>query len=391
MKNTHPKQIVTILSLIYLFILASCANIPLKTIPPPLPTTKLRVYVQPITGPFPYSTGTWGMSHKEYVEKNMRGVESFLKKIGIYEVVPGNEVEEVLGGQELKYWEMERNGWRLARDIGKALYAEYAFIVERSLDSNKISGTNLYITIIMINIDTGKRFEARAIMWPSDAENSERRTAIITELYRNVFSSIKQDMLETAVRKSERVKMTPSEPKMITAAPDPKALTQAPTPEIKSKMPEILKPVGQAPLISSGKNVAGMERLVIYDLEAPENYKTVALILTEVLREEIFRLNRFTLVTRETLKQILNEMTLQQTGLIDEKQAVKAGKGLAANQIITGKLGMLGKTYILQAKRIDVETFATLGFASTKFVQGQEEDVLSRLPDLAKSLAGLQQ
>jgi len=83
-------------------------------------------------------------------------------------------------------------------------------------------------------------------------------------------------------------------------------------------------------------------------------------------------------------------MTLQQTGLIDEKQAVKAGKGLAASQVVTGKLGMLGKTYILQAKRIDVETFATLGFASTRFAQGQEEDALSMLPGLAKSLAGLE-
>ncbi len=49
MNNFYPKQIVYILSVLALFILASCANIPLKTIPPPSPTAKLRVYVQPFT------------------------------------------------------------------------------------------------------------------------------------------------------------------------------------------------------------------------------------------------------------------------------------------------------------------------------------------------------
>lgn len=417
MNNFYPKQIAYTLSVLAFFILASCANIPLKTIPPPSPTAKLRVYVQPITGPYPYPTGTWTMTHEDFVEKQMRGMESFLKKTGIYEVVPANEVEEVLGGQEPKYWEMERKGWKLAREIGKTLYAEYILIFERSLEKNKISGADLFFTIIMINTDTGKRFEARAIMSPSDAESYERRLAVVRDLYRNIFQGSKQDMLETAIRKSEKIYM-PGKEIALVAKPGPKITkpqqdikpeiqpiapvkpiasvsipelkTNIPTPEIKKQVPEqekIPDTAQEKPEQDSGK----MDRLVIYDFEAPEKYKTVALILTEVLREEIFRLNRFTLLTREALQQILDEMTLQQTGLIDEKEAVKAGKGLAANQVVTGKLGMLGKTYILQAKRIDVETFATIGFASTRFIQGQEEEVLSRLSDLAKSLAGLKQ
>ena len=136
------------------------------------------------------------------------------------------------------------------------------------------------------------------------------------------------------------------------------------------------------------EDIPGMYKLVIYDLNAPEQYKTVALILTEVLREELFLLNRFIIVNRENLLDVNREMALQQSGLIDEKQAVKTGKGLAANQVVTGSLAILGKTYFLQAKRIDVESFATLGMASTRFAKGEEEDVLGRLPSLAKSLAG---
>jgi len=131
------------------------------------------------------------------------------------------------------------------------------------------------------------------------------------------------------------------------------------------------------------------ERLVVYDFDTTEQYKTVTLILSEALREELFLLKRFILVDREDLEKVLQEMALQQTGLIDEKQAVKTGKVLAANQVITGRLGLLGKTYILQAKRVDVETLSTLGLASAKFKEGQEEEVLSKMPDLARSLAGM--
>jgi hypothetical protein len=44
----------------------------------------------------------------------------------------------------------------------------------------------------------------------------------------------------------------------------------------------------------------------------------------------------------------------------------------------------------MQAKRVDVETFGTLGLASIKFTEGQEDEAINRLPDFARSLVGLQ-
>jgi hypothetical protein len=132
----------------------------------------------------------------------------------------------------------------------------------------------------------------------------------------------------------------------------------------------------------------GRTRLAIYDFEAPEPFKTVALILSEALREELFRLGNFTLVNRENIVQVMNEMGLQQSGLVDEKQAVQAGKGMAARQIIMGKFGVLGNTSVLQAKRVDVETQGTLALSSLKCELGKEEEMLVRLPDLARKLVG---
>ncbi len=143
-------------------------------------------------------------------------------------------------------------------------------------------------------------------------------------------------------------------------------------------------------LFEEPKKDPGAKKLVVYDFDTTDQYRTVALILAEALREEVFKLKQFILVNREDLQKVLEEMALQQTGLLDEKEAIRTGKGLAASQVVTGRLGQLGKTFVMQAKRVDVETFGTLGIASTKFTEGQEDEVLNKLPDFARSLVGLQ-
>jgi len=464
MKNLFFRLFTYFLTAASLLLLNSCAEIQLKAIPSPPPTAKLRVYVQLISAPFPFpgGAGAWDSSHKESATRHIGGIERFLKQTGIYEVVPEQDVKEVLGGQNPSYLEMAKNNWALTREIGKALYTEYAFVIERSAEPNKMGSIDIYYAINLINTSSGKLFEARARLDTFDRASSERMTEIIKKLYGTVFLSAKNDMFETAIRKSENmytqdkeiaaatkpeppvtelaseaIPKTPPKvpekpvthpaPKLIAAVPKSKPPVTVPVPEIKPlvppKVPEkpvtppelkmaaapvsekkisepapevklpVYKPRKTADQVQEKprkEDISGMYKLVIYDLNAPEQYKTVALILTEVLREELFLLNRFIIVNRENLLDVNREMALQQSGLIDEKQAVKTGKGLAANQVVTGSLGILGKTYFLQAKRIDVESFATLGMASTRFAKGEEEDVLGRLPGLAKSLAGMQ-
>jgi hypothetical protein len=438
MNNLYQKRALYIFGALAFFMLASCAGITLKTIPPPSPTAKLRVYVLPLT-----VQGKWGTTYEEYVDKTISRVEEFLDKTGIYEVVTKSDVRAVLGDETPSKWQMERNGWAFARHVGKALHADYVMIIERGKERSALGGSDVLFTNRIINTETGKIFEAWSQTDRIDRSEHDKMIMALKASYREIFSSAKLDMLETAVKKSEsrmsqdknvvpvqqpadvpaKAKPKPqvaaseikkADPKPQAAVPaeikKPEPVLQHKADAVTSKpadvktgsekkqqtsIPELpekrgLKAADKPPVAQKDDILSGGIRLVIYDLEAPDNVKTVALILTEVLREELFRLKRFILVNRETLNQLLSEMALQQSGLIDEQLAVKAGKGLAANQVVTGRLGMLGKTYILQAKRIDVETFATLNFASTKFIQGQEEDVLSRLPELARSLAGLE-
>ena len=84
----------------------------------------------------------------------------------------------------------------------------------------------------------------------------------------------------------------------------------------------------------------------------------------------------------------MNEMGLQQSGLVEEKQAVQAGKGLAARQIIMGRLGVLGKRFVLQAKRIGVQSMGTVALGSLSCQLGKEEEMLARISELAQKLIG---
>ena len=86
------------------------------------------------------------------------------------------------------------------------------------------------------------------------------------------------------------------------------------------------------------------------------------------------------------MNQVVQEITLGQTGLIDEKQAIQAGKALAAKQIIVGRLASIGKSSLLQAKRIDTETHSTMAISSLKCKKGKEEVLLDRMKELAVKL-----
>lgn len=417
MNRRASNSILCSLVLLTIFFLTACAKIHLNTIPPPPPTAKLRVYVQPFTG-----YGTWAASHEEFVDGSVRTVERYLKETGIYEVVSKEDVRAVLGDQNPARWQMSSYEWALARKIGRALHAEYVMIVERNLGDIG-GGYDFTVDNVLINIETGKRYSSSYRLNRATRYDRDRIRDLIRATYRNIFRNAKGDLLTTAITKSERTAL-PQETAAVAPLPAPPPQTSAPTAQEpkpapapvqkKVEQPEPVKkteqsmstperlPAAQKPGEGDRTREANAEnaltqasasakgaKLVVYDLEALGNYQPVALILTDALREELYRLKQFVLVNRENLQQVLQEMALQQTGLIDEKQAVKTGKVLAANQVVTGRLGLLGKTYVLQAKRIDVESLATLGLTSARFKEGQEEEILSKMPDLAKSLSGL--
>ena len=217
--------------------------------------------------------------------------------------------------------------------------------------------------------------------------------------YRQLFSAAKNDFMETAVSKGKRTseRMQSSHPATTiqTDAPEKPLITLPDAAMTTTKLPPATIPRETQPAfekeldaaLSARDKKSEAPRLVVYDFSAAENLQVVGLILTEALREALYHSGGFILVNRENILKIMEEYKLQQSGTVDETQAVKMGKWLAANEAVTGNLATLGKTSVLQVKRINIQTMGTMTMGSLQCPVGQEDDLLNQMPQLAQKLS----
>jgi hypothetical protein len=361
--------------------IGGCAEVRLHTIPDPPPSAKLRVLVLPLTGSAP--PGDWKTSHEEFARKQIGAIRKILRETGIYEMPTREEYRIVIGQQEFTSWEWRKNDWALARRVGQALFADYAMFIERDFHAGV-----RFRQVWLINLETGKQFKV-SLRVPAGGRYNEQWSQIGRVALREIFQDAKSDMLDTAMRKSRlstaRIPRPAAEGGKKPVASS--SLTPSKEPEKPAPLPTQVRQVDLEEALKE-RPTPGRALVAVYDFNASEPLRVAALILSEALRAELFRLGYFTLVNRENMVQVLNEMGVQQTGLVDEKKAVQVGKGLAAHQIILGQFGAFGKTLLLQVKRIDLETQTTLSFGSIKCALGKEDEMLASLSQLARELAG---
>jgi len=385
------------------------AAVKISPIPPPPPTAKLRIYVIAVTSGVPKS-GFWPVSQEEYANNMARWTDRILKNQGIYEVVTAADVQAALGGQNIAGWEWMRKDWALAKDAGKALHADYVLCIERSWRINFQQDMTLF------NLSTGRQFYVSNYLpprWHKENANIE----MIQINYRTLFREAKSDFLHTALTKgklsqeeikpvtdtkeagdvkpevaaqAEAPQKTENAASIKTKATEPsKGLTPPPESDLQKKEKQLaFEKEMEAALLGKNKTQKGLQ-LVVYDFDATERLRIVGLILTEALREELYKVGGFVLVNRENMAQVMEELKLQQSGLVNEKQAIKLGEWMAASEAVTGNFAVIGASSVLQAKRIDIKTLGTISLGSLKCKTGAEDELLNNMPELARKLTQL--
>ena len=371
--------------------------------------------------------GQMGIPHEEWARRQVRTVRAFLRETGIYEMPTEEELASVTGKRTFSILDWSRKDWSLVRQVGRALHTDYAMIVERGFSKGFHESE-----MVLINIETGKRFKV-LLLTKQDRSTTGKYLAQMNRFaYDKIFREAKNDLLATAIRKgslaapeffmvkapmppppsakpapaplppSSTVAKSPVEEKpSVAARPEPPPKPPAPSPvapkpalppeprlEEKPSAPqEVSEKVDYDEVLSAEETAKSGTNLAVYDLDTIEPYRVVALILSEALRQELFKLGLFHMVNRENIVKVLEELALQQTGLVDEKEAARAGKGLAAQQIVLGRYGILGKNSIVQAKRVDVETQGTLGLGTLRCDVGREDELLAHMTELAREIA----
>jgi TolB-like protein len=107
-------------------------------------------------------------------------------------------------------------------------------------------------------------------------------------------------------------------------------------------------------------------------------------VVSEWLVDSLYKTKAYNLMERISLSNVINEMKLSLSGMIDEKTAAEMGHLLGLDGIIVGSVAKLGDIYTISARLIDVKTASILisGTIKTKNM----DDLSDAIPDLVRKL-----
>ncbi len=115
----------------------------------------------------------------------------------------------------------------------------------------------------------------------------------------------------------------------------------------------------------------------------------VASTLTDALRAELLETGRFAIMEREQMNEILKEQGFQQSGACSEEGClVEMGQILGVDHLVTGSVGLVGQTFSINVRLVDMATGKILKNIKEYF-KGKIDHVLTTvIKSVALQLAG---
>ena len=135
-------------------------------------------------------------------------------------------------------------------------------------------------------------------------------------------------------------------------------------------------------MLPAAAGAAELPTLVVAPLRAIEAAGSASQIISEQIRAFVGRSGKYTLVSPEEMEALDAELARQLSGGCDQASCVaQLGGALGAQYLLTGSLGLIGKTYVLNLKLIDIET--TSAKANAKPIMASSLDKIVRRVDEA--------
>jgi D-xylose transport system substrate-binding protein len=128
--------------------------------------------------------------------------------------------------------------------------------------------------------------------------------------------------------------------------------------------------------------LAALPKVAVLDISAQKGIdSSVVVPITETIMEEVVGVRAYVVLDRAYVEQVLQEQEFDTSAMVSDTQAAQAGQYLGADYVIAGKVQMLGDTYFLVAKMIEVKTGVIVAQSST-----QGEGKVTTLLDMAHSI-----
>ncbi len=182
----------------------------------------------------------------------------------------------------------------------------------------------------------------------------------------------------------------PSAPATPVAQPAPQAPPPGAAPTVSSPVANP-PPGAMAPSASQAPKPKKSSKplLAVMPFEARQVGADEAQILAEAIASELASTGEVRLMERSQMDKILSEQGFQQSGTCNGAEcAVEVGQILGIDRMVVGSVGHIGKTYVLNARMVDVATGEVLKSSSRKD-QGAIDQILSTLvPQVVSELMG---
>lgn len=140
-------------------------------------------------------------------------------------------------------------------------------------------------------------------------------------------------------------------------------------------------------LVVAGSAMAKNPNAAIFPLNARGVDSNSTLILEDALADALVKTGKVRLLERSQMSSILKEQGFQKSGACDGEQcAIQMGKLLGIEQGVIGSIGLLGKTWVLNTRLIDIGTGEVLR-TSQRSLSGPIDKVLTdMIPETATDL-----
>ncbi len=132
-------------------------------------------------------------------------------------------------------------------------------------------------------------------------------------------------------------------------------------------------------------------RVAIFDVDVLQGVNVEGPAVTDQLNMMLSELPKVKVVNRDQIKKVAEEHQVALSGMVDAADAVKLGKFLSAQYIVTGRASKIGQSLYLVMRIVDVETTEQTTVSAKAPTEHGFEAVLDRLAKpLAENIRTLQ-
>lgn len=132
-----------------------------------------------------------------------------------------------------------------------------------------------------------------------------------------------------------------------------------------------------------------VKTIAVMELDAVGISANEAKIITARLRTELFNSNKFVVLEREKVENILVEQGFQLSGCTSNECVVEAGQLLGVQQIVAGSIGKIGNIYTTSIRLIDIQTGKIIETATEDCRCSIEDVLISSIKNVAQILSGI--